>query len=104
MSRSKQQIYSDMLYYGLLYVRNKSEDTEGCAAIADLLHNVPRYILSETFTEDDLYFLNVEVKGYIAYSRLKGFTPDESLLSLSVELRQAVPLMMRFKLVNVETN
>ncbi len=42
--RSRFEIYCDILYRGLLAIRNHSKDPEQCFAEADHLHNIPELL------------------------------------------------------------
>ena len=51
--RSRFAIYCDILYEGLLNIRNHSCDHERCFAEADHLHNIPE--LLRHFDKEDLH-------------------------------------------------
>jgi hypothetical protein len=94
---SKRHIYAQILQQGLLCIRNQSEQAAQCHTIADLLHNVPQYILHEDFQEGDFYFLNFEVGSYVAYCHHLNISPDPTLLSLAEQLREIVPEELKAK-------
>jgi hypothetical protein len=96
--KSKQQIYAEILRRGILFIRNLSADAAACHTIADLLHNIPQYILDENFEDTDFYFLNVEVSSYVNYCRHLNISADPTLLSLAEELCEIVPEELKSKL------
>lgn len=101
-SRSKQQVYAEMLNHGLLRIRNGTTDPAmhalTCHTVADLLHNVPMNMLHEGFDDLDFYFLNIEVRSYIRYCEHLHVPPEAILLSLADELRGLIPQELKPKL------
>ena len=51
--RSRFDIYCDILFWGLLNIRNLSHDPQRCIAEADHLHNIPE--LLRNFHNKDLH-------------------------------------------------
>ena len=93
--RAKRQIYAEILYRGLLAIRNSSKNSVYCHVTADFLHNVPHHTLEENFNELDFFFLNIEVDSYLYYCRHENISPDPILLALADELRGIVPEEMK---------
>lgn len=72
MSR-KQEIYKEMLRWGLPHLRNvlaqgvwQRLQDRSCLLEAQLLHSLPNTILEEQFVEGDLWFLNHDARAYLA--------------------------------------
>jgi len=70
MSR-KQEIYSDMLWWALPYIRNvqtrswlvRARD-RSCYFEAELVHNLPNSLLEPEFGDHDIWFLNHQAKWF----------------------------------------
>lgn len=79
---TKNEIYIDMLFWILPYIRNiqsqdkkiKSEDLS-CYYESELIHNLPNKILINEFTSSDISFLNYQAKYYY-----ENCTPKISIL------------------------
>ncbi|MBG2802985.1 hypothetical protein NA898_15880 [Proteus cibi] len=68
----KIEIYSNMLWRSLSYIRNIQTQTcigkafnKSCYYEAELLHNVVISIIEEEITSNDIYFLNNQAKFYL---------------------------------------
>ncbi|MBI0133452.1 hypothetical protein [Snodgrassella sp. W8132] len=67
----KREIYIEMLYWALPYIRNlqthsmlrKAMD-KSCYLEAQLVHNLPLKLLNSDFNESDVHFLNYQAKYY----------------------------------------
>jgi hypothetical protein len=67
--RSRFEIYCDILYRGLLNIRNHADDSERCYAEADHLHNIPE--LLHHFDNEELhrYYWEAMRPSFIAQSK-----------------------------------
>ncbi|MBG2896761.1 zinc ABC transporter substrate-binding protein [Proteus mirabilis] len=69
---TKNELYIDMMYWILPQLRNiqsrgmiaKAKD-KSCYYELQLIHNLPKKILSQDFDESDISFLNYQAKTYI---------------------------------------
>ncbi|KMJ45889.1 hypothetical protein AB204_06770 [Xenorhabdus khoisanae] len=68
----KIDIYSNMLWRSLSYIRNIQTQTfigkafnKSCYYEAELLHNVVMSITEEEMTSNDIYFLNTQARFYL---------------------------------------
>jgi hypothetical protein len=68
----KQEIYKEMLRWGLPYIRDvqakgawQRMNDRSCFLEAQLLHSLPNSILDEGFTDNDLWFLNHHARMYL---------------------------------------
>ena len=94
--RTKTEIYLDILYNGIIYIRLNAANHDYCFVTSDLLHNIPVTLqLSPDFDKRDLYFLNLEMPCYFGAADGKGLTPEPRLVHLAKELHGAVPDAMR---------
>ena len=99
MSR-KQEIYQELLRWSLPELRNSYtlglcgwfRARRRLLAISELVHNIPVSILEPSFTEHDVWFLNVQAKGFL---KSEDFEPYCQLLK---ELFELVPPSLRLKL------
>ncbi|OCG46650.1 zinc ABC transporter substrate-binding protein [Gilliamella sp. Choc5-1] len=67
----KNEIYVEMLEWALPYIRNiqsqnaiRKANDESCYYEAELVHNLPKKILVQDFTESDIHFMNNQAKFY----------------------------------------
>ncbi|MGG4665300.1 zinc ABC transporter substrate-binding protein [Providencia vermicola] len=79
---TKNEIYVDMLFWILPYIRNiQSQDAKiksealSCYYESELIHNLPNKILINEFTSSDISFLNYQAKYYY-----ENCTPKISIL------------------------
>ena len=104
MSR-KQDIYTEMLFWAIPYIRNvqtysmfRKAFDKSCYAEADLVHNLQVSILESDFVAHDIHFLNVQARYYIeSYTRHKSvcYGAQKKLIS---ELFKLVPIEFQDKL------
>lgn len=114
MSR-KQEIYRDLLWWGLPYIRNglsivrfapwwrvmvwsQKSSAESYYQIAEFLHNLPVSILTEEFNEHDIWFLNNHVKQFLAKVNSHDCYLYERYCNVIKELFSLVPGDMRDQL------
>jgi hypothetical protein len=72
MSRSKQQIYQDLIQWILPHIRNvqlggfwlKGRD-RSCYFEAELIHNLSLSMFEEEFVDHDFWFLNYQASDYL---------------------------------------
>ena len=66
--RSRFEIYCDIMYWGLLNIRNHADNAESCFAEADHLHNIPE--LLRNLDNEDLhrYYWDVMRPSFISQS------------------------------------
>jgi hypothetical protein len=96
--KSKQQIYAELLQYGIVFIRNNSKNAMACHIVADFLHNIPICMLNAHFDEDDFYFLNFDVPEYVAHCKHMHISTNPNLLAFVDELRAIMPDALRARL------
>lgn len=113
MSR-KQEIYQDLLGWGLPLLRNALSRTNHLSwwnfafggrreirfsyKVAEFLHNLPVSILDEEFTDHDLWLLNVQARSFCQYASAEPLLDFQYVFGLLDELIRLVPADMRSQL------
>lgn len=77
--RSRFEVYCEILYWGLLAIRNQADDSELCRSMADHLHNLPA--LLEDFDNEDLhrFYWDIERPCFIRRSPPQGLVRFQAL-------------------------
>ena len=83
--RSHFVIYSDILYHGLLNIRNHSNDSERCFAEADHLHNIPELLRQFDNEELHRYYWEAMRPSFIKQSKPEWLVGFQELWAELVE-------------------
>ena len=84
--RSRFEIYCDILYWGLLNIRNHSGDAQRCFEEADHLHNMPELLRNLDNEELHRFYWDVMRECFISRSKPEWLGRFEELWQ---ELEQA---------------
>ena len=77
--KSRQYIYLDILYLGLLHIRAHDDDADQCHIQADHLHNLPGLLKNLEKEELHEFYWRVSRTGYIQRSKPEYVKSFESL-------------------------
>lgn len=101
MSR-KQEIYQEMLFWAVPYIRNIQTHSfiskafnKSCYEEAELVHNIHVSILEPEFIDHDIHFLNYQARSYFEQAESTGTPCFSAQCRLIAELFALVPVNMR---------
>ncbi len=101
---TKQDIYRELFWHGLVYIRNMQEQSffkkgrdTSCYHVAELLHNLHASMFEKEFLDHDIWFINTQMRYFIEECSPKIFGSYPLFCDLLLLLLDAVPEEMKEK-------
>lgn len=102
----KNEIYIEVLEWALPYIRNvqsqnsfRKANDKSCYYEAELVHNLPRKLLTPNFTDSDIHFLNYQAKFYYDNCNAEISINYPKQVFYIKELFKIVPIELQDKLI-----